>query len=109
MKPKFFSAVIVLLGLLSFSIKGQDQPTGQKPKPLEPSSLQQLEPAASASVRSAAEKYFSDVELINQDGQTMRFYSDVLKDRVGFARKLVIHALLCATSVFSVPPWLRIA
>jgi len=82
MKPKFFSAVIVLLGLVSFSIKGQDQPTGQKPKPLEPSSLQQLEPAASAPVRSAAEKYFSDVELINQDGQTMRFYSDVLKDKV---------------------------
>ena len=27
---------------------------------------------------SAAEKYFSDVELINQDGQKMRFYSDVL-------------------------------
>src|SRR6187200_2185736 len=82
MKPKLFSAVIVLLGLVSFSIKGQDQPTGQKPKPLEPSSLQQLEPAASAPARSAAEKYFSDVELINQDGQKMRFYSDVLKDKV---------------------------
>jgi protein SCO1/2 len=27
-------------------------------------------------------KYFSDVELINQDGQKMRFYSDVLKDKV---------------------------
>jgi protein SCO1/2 len=33
-------------------------------------------------VRSAAEKYFSDVELINQDGQKMRFYRDVLKDKV---------------------------
>ena len=31
---------------------------------------------------SAAAKYFSDVELINQDGQKMRFYSDVLKDKV---------------------------
>ena len=31
---------------------------------------------------SAAAKYFSDVELINQDGQTLRFYSDVLKDKV---------------------------
>lgn len=27
-------------------------------------------------------KYFSDVELINQDGQKIRFYSDVLKDKV---------------------------
>src|SRR5215211_6008422 len=31
---------------------------------------------------SAAEKYFSDVELINQDGQKLRFYSDVLKNKV---------------------------
>jgi protein SCO1/2 len=82
MKPKFLSAVILLLGVVSFSVKAQDQPPGQKPKPLEPSSLQQPEPAASARVRSPAEKYFSDVELINQDGQKMRFYSDVLKDKV---------------------------
>lgn len=31
---------------------------------------------------SPAQKYFSDVELINQDGQRVRFYSDVLKDKV---------------------------
>ena len=81
MKLKFLSTVI-LLGVISFSAKAQDQPPGQKPKPLEPSSLQQPEPAASARVRSPAEKYFSDVELINQDGQKMRFYSDVLKNKV---------------------------
>ena len=33
-------------------------------------------------VPSVAAKYFSDVELINQDGQKMRFYSDVLKNKV---------------------------
>jgi len=32
--------------------------------------------------KSPAEKYFSDVELINQDGQRVRFYSDVLKNKV---------------------------
>ena len=32
--------------------------------------------------QSPAEKYFSDVELINQDGQKVRFYSDVLKNKV---------------------------
>ena len=31
---------------------------------------------------SAAAKYFTDVTLINQDGQPMRFYSDVLKGKV---------------------------
>ena len=82
MKPKFLSAVILLLGVISFSVKGQDQARDQRPKPLEPSSLQQPEPAASARISSPAEKYFSDVELINQDGQKMRFYSDVLKDKV---------------------------
>jgi protein SCO1/2 len=38
--------------------------------------------AAQEPVPTAAAKYFSDVELINQDGQKMRFYSDVLKDKV---------------------------
>lgn len=32
--------------------------------------------------KSPAEKYFSDVELITQDGQKVRFYSDVLKGKV---------------------------
>ena len=35
-----------------------------------------------AMVPSAAEKYFSDVVLIDQDGQKLRFYSDVLKNKV---------------------------
>jgi protein SCO1/2 len=82
MKPKFLSAVILLLGVVSFSVKAQDQPPGQKPKPLEPSSLQQPVATAPTQMRSPAEKYFSDVELINQDGQKMRFYSDLLKDKV---------------------------
>jgi len=30
---------------------------------------------------SAAQKYFTDVELLNQDGTKMRFYSDLLKGR----------------------------
>ena len=32
--------------------------------------------------KTPAEKYFSDVELINQDGEKVRFYSDVLKNKV---------------------------
>jgi hypothetical protein len=39
--------------------------------------------AISASAQlSAAHEYFTDVALINQDGQTMRFYSDVLQGNV---------------------------
>ena len=32
--------------------------------------------------QSPAEKYFSDVELIDQDGRKLKFYSDVLKGKV---------------------------
>lgn len=53
----------------------------QRPKPTEPSSLAKAE-GATTSERSPAEKYFSDVELIDQDGQKLRFYTDVLKNKV---------------------------
>lgn len=32
--------------------------------------------------RSPAERYFSDVELLSQDGEKVRFYTDVLKNKV---------------------------
>ena len=84
MKPKFIRAGFLFLAI-AFSIasvKGQDKPGAQKPKPPTPSSLEQQQPSATDTSSSAAEKYFSDVELINQDGQKMRFYTDVLKDKV---------------------------
>ncbi len=46
---------------------------------------------------SAAQKYFSDVQLVNQDGQTVRFYSDVLKGKT-----LVVNAFF--TTCTSVCP-----
>ena len=55
---------------------------GQRPKPPEPASLSKIESGASTLERSPAEKYFSDVELIDQDGKKVRFYSDVLKNKV---------------------------
>jgi protein SCO1/2 len=44
----------------------------------------QTKPVAPQSAQtdgSAAQKYFSDVELLNQDGAKLRFYSDLLKGR----------------------------
>jgi protein SCO1/2 len=35
-----------------------------------------------ASEASAAQKYFTDVELLNQEGAKMRFYSDLLKGHI---------------------------
>src|SRR5688572_29105534 len=68
-----FSAVVVL---------GQDQASTQKPKPSEPASLPKADSGPSAPALSAAEKYFSDVELIDQDGTKLRFYNDVLKNKI---------------------------
>jgi len=80
MKIQFLSASILALPvILVTALSGF--PQGQS-APSAPSSLSQPQQAPGAGTASAAKKYFSDVELINQDGQKMRFYSDVLKDRV---------------------------
>jgi len=43
---------------------------------------QQSTPASVPADASPAHKYFTDVLLLNQDGQEMRFYSDLIKDKV---------------------------
>lgn len=74
---------LVLLLLFSATVVvAQQQPVTQKPKPPEPATLSKLDNGPSTRERSPAEKYFSDVELINQDGEKVRFYSDVLKNKV---------------------------
>ncbi|HEY0729849.1 MAG TPA: hypothetical protein VGD38_17325, partial [Pyrinomonadaceae bacterium] len=37
--------------------------------------------SAAQSAGSSAEKYFTDVILVNQDGEKMRFYSDLIKGK----------------------------
>lgn len=49
---------------------GQESPSAQQP------------PTPAAAEPSGAQKYFTDVELINQDGEKMRLYSDLLKGKV---------------------------
>ncbi|HEY0099960.1 MAG TPA: SCO family protein [Pyrinomonadaceae bacterium] len=64
------------------------QPTVQQPvqpkaqQPAAPPAAARPDPATAAQMRATAQKYFTDVELINQNGERMRLYSDVLKDRV---------------------------
>ena len=87
MKIKNICAAILLFMIISFSAastQAQDPAATKRPAPAMPSSLQdaKTESAAPGATLSPARKYFSDVELINQDGQKLRFYSDVLKDKV---------------------------
>jgi len=72
--------LIVLIVLLAGAVLGQEPANTQKPKPPEPASLTKADDGPAT--KSAAEKYFSDVELIDQDGQKVRFYSDVLKNKI---------------------------
>ena len=74
--------LFVALLFATTAIHAQEQIPAPKAKPPEPVALTKAAPAASNSAKSAAEKYFSDVELLDQDGKTMKFYSDVLKNKV---------------------------
>ena len=74
---------VILLVLCSASlVHAQTQAPAQNSKPAEPASAANPGKGSSASTASPAETYFSDVVLINQDGEKVRFYSDVLKNKV---------------------------
>jgi len=75
---KLCTTILVMIFFASFA-PGQN---GEKPKPPEPSSLPKVNDGPLTREGSPAEKYFSDVELLNQDGEKVRFYSDVLKNKV---------------------------
>jgi protein SCO1/2 len=84
MKTKFPKACILALAVVLVSTLpcfAQGQSPAARPAPSPPSSPQNQK-VGTGETASPAMKYFSDVELINQDGQKMRFYSDVLKDKV---------------------------
>ena len=75
--------VAVSLGLLLVStVAAQNKPPAPPPNPHAnhpPAAGEQLTPAA---------KYFTDVELLDQDGRKLKFYSDVLKGKT-----VIINAL----------------
>lgn len=63
---------------LSFSITAQVNDKSRASAP--PAGGQQ--PLNTTQDQSPAQKYFTDVVLVNQDGEKMRFYSSLLKDKV---------------------------
>jgi protein SCO1/2 len=69
--------VLTVVFVSALTCFAQAPPPAARPAPSPPASLEKPKENASPAM-----KYFSDVELVNQDGQKMRFYSDVLKDKV---------------------------
>jgi protein SCO1 len=74
MKPILFG-ILLLLALAS--VAGAQEPAAPKP----PQTPQTPAPSAAQSAGSSAEKYFTDVMLVNQDGEKMRLYSDLLQGK----------------------------
>jgi protein SCO1 len=71
------SATLVLCcALLPAIARAQEVPQAR------PTPSPEAKPAQQDAAQSAAEKYFTDIELIDQDGKTVRFYSDLLKGKV---------------------------
>jgi protein SCO1/2 len=96
------SSLVVLAALyLAFAVTavhGQDTKTAPKapPQPQGAHSTHQTQDA-----QSAAQKYFSHLQLDDQDGKTRRFYSDVLKG------KTVVINVFFATCTGVCPPMNR--
>ena len=91
------SIFITLLLLAAVFTTAQAQAQQTKPAaPPPPHDHSHMSKTAEATA-SPAEKYFTDVELTNQDGKKVRFYSDVLKGKT-----VVINAFF--TSCTSVCP-----
>jgi protein SCO1 len=72
MKRQLF--ILLILSAAAFTTNAQVKPVA----PPAPHDHSQMTTAKDAS---PAEKYFTDVELTNQDGKKVRFYSDVLKGK----------------------------
>ena len=74
----------ILLGTLLVLLLAST-PNAQEPaKPAAPQASPSGAPAAPSAAQSAgssAEKYFTDVLLVNQDGEKMRFYTDLLQGK----------------------------
>ena len=97
MKRQLFKLFIVAAAVLTtaFAAPAQTQSPAKPAAPPAPHDHSHM--STNPEKSSAAEKYFTDVELINQDGKKVRFYSDVLKGKT-----VVVNAFF--TSCTSVCP-----
>jgi protein SCO1/2 len=72
-------AILCCAGVAAAQATDRSQPNA--PTPLSPSGLVQ-KPTSPEAGQSPAQKYFTDVILVNQNGEKMRLYSDLLQGKV---------------------------
>src|SRR5688572_334107 len=82
MKRLFLTALVCLCVSASAAhAQGTKPAAPQPPKPADPHAGHGAHQPPQTEEPTAAAKYFSDVELLTQDGQKVKFYSDVLKGK----------------------------
>jgi len=79
MKSILLGTLLVLV--LAVGANAQQPATQSAAPQATPPATPNAAPTAAQSAGSSAEKYFTDVILVNQDGQKMRFYSDLLQGK----------------------------
>lgn len=72
---------ILFATLLALALAGVAAAQEPPAKPATPNPTQTPPSTGAQSAASSAEKYFTDVMLVNQDGEKMRFYSDLLQGK----------------------------
>jgi len=80
MTKRLMFAAALCLSLASAAAAQQQPPSPKPPAPADPHAGHAAH-AHEAKEPTVAQKYFSDVELVNQDGEKVRFYTDVLKGK----------------------------
>ena len=77
---RLFSFLVAMISLVAFCCGYQSRAvTGQQAPPTQGDAGQKNSTGAE---QTPAQKYFTDVVLINQNGEKMRFYSDLLQGKV---------------------------
>jgi protein SCO1 len=76
MRPILLGTLLVFL--LASLANAQEPPAAPQAPP---KAAPGASPSAAQSAGSSAEKHFTDVMLVNQDGEKMRFYSDLLQGK----------------------------
>ncbi len=87
---KALAALVICLAAAASAAAQTPVPVQGKPRPTPPPAPAEVkDPHAGhkmaeqpAQEQTAASKYFSDVELLDQDGRKVRFYSDMLKGKI---------------------------
>src|ERR1044071_7436848 len=75
------SSLLAVIAVLFFGGTASAQQPTPPPGAQQPAAQQPPAPATTNGTESAAEKYFTDIQLVNQNGEKMRFYHDLLQGK----------------------------